>query len=217
MIDKTTGEIYMILFPNGQRYIGQCKSYSHRKIKNKDKIVARGSEVRWKEHIYESKQNNSDKCIVHNAIQKYGAHNCIVKTILICNIHQLDYYEVKYIREYNTLKPNGYNMNTGGRFILRTSYSEISPMSETHKDKMRLTISKLPRSSEHIGLPMYVFKYSRYYYGKTKTSIKEGYEVTNHPILKAKLFCSQKMSMEYKLQLALEYLNSSQRRDQFTD
>lgn len=207
MIDDTTGEIYMILFPNGRRYIGQCKSYSYLNAV----LVKRGVEKRLKEHISDSKKNNDCKAIVHRALNKYGEHNCIVKTILICNKHRLDYYEVKFIRQYNTLKPNGYNMNIGGRFISRISYNEKFRFTEEQKDKMRLTISKLPRTPANANLPMYVFTYSRYYYGKTKTSIKEGYEVTNHPYLKAKLFCSQKMSMETKLQLALNYLNSYQK------
>jgi len=205
MIDETTGEIYVIIFPNGKRYIGQCQSYSF----SNSVVVKRGSEKRWKEHICYSKTRNKH-CVLHLALQKYGAHNCIFKTIFICDVHKLDYYEVKFIRQYKTLLPNGYNMNIGGRFITRTSYINAS-MSEIMKDKMRLSISLLPRTPANANLPMYVFSYLRYYRGKKKTSIKEGYEVKNHPVLKVKLFCSQKVSMENKLKLALAYLHSYQK------
>lgn len=37
-----------------------------------------------------------------------------MKTLLICEIFQLNYYESKYIRQYNSIAPNGYNLRVGG-------------------------------------------------------------------------------------------------------
>lgn len=48
-------------------------------------------------------------------------------------------------------------------------------------------------------------KYLRYY---RDSSGKEGYRISHHPKLNEKSFLSKKSSMEDKLQLALEYLNT---------
>lgn len=100
------GYIYKIINNvNDKVYIGQTR----RTIKQ-----------RWKDHcnsIYTSRYN----CILYNAMVKYGVE-CF-------NIVQLGEYkfenesdltiklneeEIKYIQEYNSLKPNGYNLTAGG-------------------------------------------------------------------------------------------------------
>lgn len=215
MIDYTTGEIYMIIAPNGKRYIGQCQSWIGIKQHKKH-----GTEKRWKQHINDA--NSKSNLLFHRAIRKYGDKTFIVKTIKICPIWQLNYYEYKYIRQYKTLHPNGYNMSVGGnvnRFCeeVRQKISIANSgeknhfygkhWSEEQKTKMITSISQLPRVSHNSKLPMYICYYKRYYTNKNSVKFKEGYNVQNHPTLKRKTFCSMKISMEEKLNHALKYLN----------
>jgi hypothetical protein len=59
---------------------------------------------------------------------------------------------------------------------------------------------RIRKRSEDSELPKYV----RYY---KDVSGKEGYRINNHPLLKDKSFLSKKISMDKKLELALNYLN----------
>jgi hypothetical protein len=57
------------------------------------------------------------------------------------------------------------------------------------------------KRTEDSELPKYVRHYR-------DTSGKEGYRINNHPNLKDKSFLSKNVSMDEKLQLALNYLNN---------
>jgi group I intron endonuclease len=210
------GEIYMLTLPNNKRYIGQAQCF-----KGKGKTRRNhGTSGRLREHIRSAKNNSH--LIIHRAINKYGAHNVKVKTLFICPKTELNYYEVKFIRKYNTLHPAGYNLTTGGNLwnfadVVRRRIAANTPSGEKNsfygkhfteemKDKMRMTLSKNPRTEHNNGLPMYVFYYKRLNKLKNSSSIKEGYEVRNHPKIKQKCFCSMKIPMEEKLQLALNHI-----------
>jgi len=94
------------VYDNNKRYYGQAVSYINGR--------AHGTEGRWKKHVAEALAG-SDRCrALNNAIRKYGETNFAVKTVKICPVNQLDYYECKYIRQGNTMCPNGYNIRSGG-------------------------------------------------------------------------------------------------------
>jgi group I intron endonuclease len=81
------------------------------KINNKCYIgqTIRTLNIRWREHC-----NRCDNCtILNNAIQKYTPDMFDVSIIVNCD-DQLDQLEQKYIIEYNSLYPNGYNIQSGG-------------------------------------------------------------------------------------------------------
>lgn len=104
-------EIYMITNKEtGKRYIGQVQCYK----KNGE---LKCSEVRFKQHCYDAKIQSNQKCGKNliESIKKYGIHNHNVKPIFICNSSQANYWEVKMIRKYNTLVPNGLNIMRGGK------------------------------------------------------------------------------------------------------
>jgi len=205
----------MLVAPNGKRYIGQVYSWTG------DGKRRKGSEQRWKEHVYAAVRGS--QLILSRAIRKYGSASFKLVTLTICPKRCLDYYEVKYIRQYNTLSPGGYNMTEGGQ-LNKFSYEvrlklQAAARGEKNlfwgkhftteqKAKMLQTLSLKPRRGNQKGLPMYVFYYRKTYRGKSKTSIKEGYEVTNHPSLKTKLFCGSKFTLSEKLRMALAYLKS---------
>jgi len=88
--------IYKHTSPSGKSYIGQT------------------STIRLTKRIWE--HQNSDGCrAFSNAIQKYGFEN-FCTTILIENLtlEEANILEEQFIKEHNTLYPNGYNLKSGG-------------------------------------------------------------------------------------------------------
>lgn len=83
---------------NDKCYIGQTINY----------------DKRMKEHIYgRNAKNNS---IIDRAIKKYGKDMFDFSIIDYASTQQeADVLERKYIKEYDSLKPNGYNVLIGGR------------------------------------------------------------------------------------------------------
>lgn len=61
--------------------------------------------------------------LLNNAIKKYGLKNFIWKKLEKCKIKLIDNKEKYYIKKYNTMYPNGYNLTSGGgrtfRFLLQ--------------------------------------------------------------------------------------------------
>ena len=188
------GEIYCITSPSGKKYIGQAV-----------KILKNGRNWgyinRWKDHIRDSK--NNDYCrLLNNSIRKYGADNFKVELIRECFINELDDYEKYYILEHNTVSPNGYNLTLGGRSCIQTEETqELKRLSMLGKNKGKIYPKRIRKRDEDNNLP----KYIRHY---VDSSGKEGYRVSSHPILKNKSFLTKSITMEEKLQLAINYLNT---------
>ena len=116
--------IYKHTSPSGNSYIGQTKNLKKRE--------------------YAHKTNNNSCTAFSNAIKKYGWDN-LTHEILIegLSLEEANYWEEYYIREHNTLIPNGYNLTTGGLNYIRSE--------ETCK---KISISKLGkpqslRTEEH--------------------------------------------------------------------
>lgn len=74
---------------NGKSYIGQSVHI----------------ERRWEEHCHES----SDSVISH-AIRKYGRKNFDFSVLEEADREQLNELEEKYIQQFNSVVPNGYNV-----------------------------------------------------------------------------------------------------------
>ena len=93
-MDKNSGVIYIITNKiTKKQYIGQAVNYlSNGKIW--------GSFKRWKKHVSNALNNNSECRLLENSILKYGENNFIVKDIIICNIENLNYaqYVIKIER-----------------------------------------------------------------------------------------------------------------------
>jgi len=89
------GLIYLITNKvNGQQYVGQTK---------------RNVRLRWGAHKW------TKSGILGKAFKKYGLNNFIFEEIISCfDKDSLNYYEKYFIEFYNTLRPNGYNLTTGG-------------------------------------------------------------------------------------------------------
>lgn len=98
---------------NGKMYVGQSINVDSRK----------------RAHF----RNNHIGCpILYNAMDKYGNDSFEFEIIQECDICELDSLEQYYIKELNTLSPNGYNLDTGG--------SNNKVLSEDTKQKISLAI-----------------------------------------------------------------------------
>jgi hypothetical protein len=189
------GEIYCITSPSNKKYIGQC-------VKKLSSGKNWGYISRWKEHIRDSRDRNYCR-LLNSAINKYKPENFKLEILKECNIDELDYFEKYYIENNNTMTPNGYNLTSGGGV---TRYSE-----ETNKLKSISMIGKNlgkrhPKRIRKREVDNQLPKYLRYYKDLTG---KEGYRISNHPNLKDKSFLSKYISIEDKLQNALNYLNQN--------
>lgn len=109
---EAIGEIYMIRNKlNGKVYIGQALKYTG-KVKLKW-----GTNGRWKSHLREAlNENGKDHCIyLNNAIRAYGEEAFEVTTLCDCKtVEEMNTMEAKYIKDYNSMNPNGYNLTYGG-------------------------------------------------------------------------------------------------------
>lgn len=87
---------------NNKIYIGQTINY----------------DKRIDEHIYGRKNTKQHKeQVIDRAIKKYGKNNFSFEKIYTCSSQQeADEKEKKYIKIFNSLKPNGYNILEGGRY-----------------------------------------------------------------------------------------------------
>lgn len=90
IIYKVTNKI------NGKVYIGQ---------------TTQKLEKRWKDHC-----KKSNKSAISLAVSKYGEENFKIKQILVCeSVEQMNKREVMCIKMFNSLFPNGYNIEIGGK------------------------------------------------------------------------------------------------------
>ena len=92
------GRIYKIKNNlNGKEYIGQ---------------TVYPLSYRFTNHISDAK--NGRGYAIAAAIRKYGKENFSIELIEECSEELLNDLEIKYIKQYNTYTPNGYNLTHGG-------------------------------------------------------------------------------------------------------
>jgi len=104
------GYIYLIENKiNGKKYIGQT-------LKN-------DINSRWKQHKNMCK-NSLGNCL-YNAYKKYGIENFNFKILCICFDIDTNRFEIDYIKKYNTIYPNGYNLQLGGNNRKHNEYTII--------------------------------------------------------------------------------------------
>ena len=118
MTDNTKYVVYKHTSPSGKSYIGLTKNLTARNKSHLDK---------------------TSQCVAFkHAIQKYGWDNFTHEVLLDeLTIESANYWEEYYIREYNSLAPGGYNLQTGG-----------NSRKHTEETKRKMTQSKLRMSDE---------------------------------------------------------------------
>lgn len=187
------GEIYCLTSPSNKKYIGQC-------VKKLSSGKKWGYINRWKEHIRDSKSRNYCR-LLNNAITKYNPENFKLEILKECDINELNYYEKFYIENFNTMSPYGYNLTSGGNVSRFSEESnKLKSISMIGKNLGKIYPKRTRKRDEDNNLP----KYLRYY---TDKNGKEGYRISNHPNLKGKSFLGKFISLDVKLQNALNYLN----------
>jgi hypothetical protein len=73
-------------------------------------------EARFRSHVSEAFSDKKCQChYLNNAIRKYGKDNFTVELLHTCELTEADDLESNEILRYNSLFPNGYNLNTGGK------------------------------------------------------------------------------------------------------
>ena len=107
------GYIYKITnHINGKVYIGQTRNLI---------------EYRWQHHLY--KGRNPDKpdtdYPLYRAMRKYGLENFSILQVEEIDNEFLDERECYWIQQENSLTPNGYNCDLGGKGVSRYNYDEI--------------------------------------------------------------------------------------------
>lgn len=109
-------EVYRILnLVTGKSYIGKTNI---------------GIINRYKKHISNAK-NNINRYL-YDSMNKHGYNYFIIGTLEECSsIEELNTKEIYYIKKYNSLYPNGYNMTLGG-----DGGSTLSSWSEENKQKL---------------------------------------------------------------------------------
>jgi hypothetical protein len=137
-------------------YIGQAVSH----ILNHNKYRRYGCEKRLNGHISEAIRNNKkNQChYLNNSIRKHGADKFIVELIDKCDMKSGDETEAKYIRQYNSMFPTGYNLKIGGTVFQHTeeSRSRLSVSGLKYFEKKRLEKYK------DVTLPEDIKDYDKY-------------------------------------------------------
>lgn len=232
-INVRKGEIYMITnLNNDKKYIGQ---------------TVQGYLTRWRQHKCASKSEKSKRrCVALNrAILKHGCESFKIEVIETINIHiidkktikqdadKLNELEVIYIKKYNTLVPNGYNIQKGNKYSENTMIGNF--LSEEHKNKISIANTgkkhsedtKKKISEKMAGANHHL--YNKLISSETKNKISETQRIKNgnklpmyisemkaypknnqaggyfvdHPKGK-KSFTSKKLTMDEKLNLAIQ-------------
>ena len=99
---------------NGMPYIGQ----------------SRNIRLRWNSH--KKGRERDHNYYIHNAIAKYGIDSFSFEILEECSIDQLNELECKYIVAFNSLNPNGYNLDLGGGAGKEVSQETRQKQSASH-------------------------------------------------------------------------------------
>ena len=175
------GFIYCYKSPEGKEYIGQTR---------------RTIEIRDKEHQKDARNSNDKKkCrIFDDALVKFGRDNFTLTVLHECPIKELNKWEKHYIKERNSMHPNGYNLRNGGNGAsAETSFTTLKLLSDSLRTKNK-------------DLPMYMTC------KRDKEDNIQGYGIRRHPKLNGRqLDFHDKHNIEeayIKAMECLKYLNN---------
>lgn len=174
----TMGIIYLIRSPNMKGYVGQTtKTFEERMAGHKS---AAGN------------KNKTDGCrALNSAIRKYGWENMTKEVIILCNDEMLDQYEVIFVKKFDTLSPNGYNLTTGGDSKKEYSQDTIDKMKESAQQRDSTAYRKLDATKDW---PKYL-------------GIFEGVvRITKHPKCSCMYFNDKNKTFEQNVEDAKEFL-----------
>jgi group I intron endonuclease len=192
-----TGEIYLITNNiNNKQYVGQttCFFPSGRKC---------GGKGRWVYHVYRALNGKNECRILANAIRKYGKNNFKLNILVKCDKKLLNQYECQFITKYNTISPNGYNIESGGSSCKKLHEETLKMMSSKCRfryvsDKDMPNIVKAMKENNVEDLPMGI------HYNHDHNAANEGFSAGYNG--SRKLFIAKGRNLSQKLEQALSYL-----------
>lgn len=146
-------------------------------------------EQRWREHLILLRKNKHYNRHLQFAYNKYGEDSFTFTVIQTCDECDLDFYENKYIVEFNSVL-NGYNLTYGG---------ESSDKSEETKEKLSFATSMLWKDDDYRQHMSDAHKGHPYHGGGTAKGTHKGFESSNGvPVLvDGILFGSKALAGEY--------------------
>jgi len=140
--DHLIGHIYVLLFPSGKKYVGQTIQTIEKRLAKHFTDVKRGCTLP-----------------IHNAMRGYGKEGMTIEKVftLRCTQEYLDLVEVRAIKYYNTLAPNGYNLTEGGHGGAKSEETKvkISAAMKGRTGKCHSEESKAKISASKMGHPGY--------------------------------------------------------------
>lgn len=124
------GYIYLVTNNiNQKKYVGQS--------------ICKDINLRWNQHKRKDGKTLGKHLL--NAYNKYGIENFSYSIICICFDEDCNKYEQEYIRKYNTLAPNGYNLTSGSQKsnpYPKKSTKEKRVLSEQTKKRISESLKK---------------------------------------------------------------------------
>jgi predicted GIY-YIG superfamily endonuclease len=158
--------IYLFTFPNGKHYIGQTMI---------------PFEVRMTKHKSSAKNRLTGGCAALNAaINKYEWHNIKKEVLILCDEETIDMYEQKFIYQYDSMYPNGYNLDSGGS--LRKYHSDVT-RSKTSRQHLVNSVRKNPNKMSYGCIVP--FKHRT---GPCSDKTKINYAILDHPMCDLMIF-----------------------------
>jgi group I intron endonuclease len=124
---------------NGKGYVGQHSGTDLQKY--------------WDKHKGRALSSTTDEVrALYFAVRKYGQENFKIEPLLIVKTkEEMDFHEIRLIREMGTKAPNGYNLTDGGEGVLNPSEESRRKMSDSHKGKKQSEETKIKRSEKLRG------------------------------------------------------------------
>jgi group I intron endonuclease len=98
-----------------------CGVYKITNLVNGKCYVGQSRNIEWRKQCHMRNYSDTHNGYLSNAINKYGANNFSFEILEECATDQLDELEKKYIKQYNSIKPNGYNIESGGWLLKKIS------------------------------------------------------------------------------------------------
>jgi group I intron endonuclease len=89
---------------------------------------------RWSNHKSHNRQGNGCPFLM-KAFKKYGEDAFKFEVLIICFDEDVFRFESEYIKKYNSLSPNGYNVATGGK-------TNQSFLGKTHSEETKKILSE---------------------------------------------------------------------------
>ena len=134
---------------NGKIYIGQ---------------TIQKLETRWKEHCRHSRKKVS---AISSAIRKYGEDAFTVECVdTAVSIDELNTKEQQYIKQYASMAPIGYNLNSGGSNYIDSNITRerkrLSLLGKKHTEERKANIAKSKAGKSVPELGKYVQKLGKH-------------------------------------------------------